>query len=249
MAGAERQFNIVHDYLVERLRQMRAMVGDTVLHFASEKHILEEHVQMEYLREIAEEAGFRETDHLDMGEIGLDRSGREPRLVDLAGREIRFLYKMYPWEWLMREEIGRYLPALNERVGFIEPLWKVILSSKALLPVLWDLFPGHRLLLPAYFEPTPMLGNSYAIKPVVGWEGKGVQIVRDGVLIASNDAGPFGDEPLVYQALADLEMVPGLYAQIGSWVVDERAAGILVREDSTPLIRTASRVVPHYWEP
>lgn len=37
------------------------------------------------------------------------------------------------------------------RVEFIEPAWKMVLSNKAILPLLWELFPGHPNLLPAFW--------------------------------------------------------------------------------------------------
>ena len=33
----------------------------------------------------------------------------------------------------------------------IEPSWKLILGNKAILPLLWEMFPEHKNLLPAYF--------------------------------------------------------------------------------------------------
>ena len=33
----------------------------------------------------------------------------------------------------------------------LEPAWKLILGNKALLPLLWEMFPGHPNLLAAYF--------------------------------------------------------------------------------------------------
>ena len=51
----------------------------------------------------------------------------------------------------MREDFGRTCLARTLRV--IEPAWKMLLSNKAILPVLWELFPDHPNLLPAYFEP------------------------------------------------------------------------------------------------
>ena len=45
---------------------------------------------------------------------------------------------------------------------WIEPPWKAILSNKGILPLLWEMFPKHPNLLPAYFEDDPkaaMLGS------------------------------------------------------------------------------------------
>ena len=38
---------------------------------------------------------------------------------------------------------------------WIEPPWKAILSNKGILPLLWEMFPGHPNLLPAFFEDDP----------------------------------------------------------------------------------------------
>jgi len=38
---------------------------------------------------------------------------------------------------------------------WIEPPWKAVLSNKGILPLLWEMFPGHPNLLPAYFEDDP----------------------------------------------------------------------------------------------
>ena len=42
-----------------------------------------------------------------------------------------------------------------------EPFWKLILGNKALLPLLWSMYPGHKNLLPAYYDdPKKQLGDS-----------------------------------------------------------------------------------------
>lgn len=37
-------------------------------------------------------------------------------------------------------------------VRWLEPAWKSIISNKALLPLLWEMFPNHPNLLPAYLR-------------------------------------------------------------------------------------------------
>ena len=41
---------------------------------------------------------------------------------------------------------------LTDTTAFLEPAWKMILSNKGILPLLWAMFPKHPNLLPAYFE-------------------------------------------------------------------------------------------------
>ena len=94
---------------------------------------------------------------LEMETIGRRRSGL---FIDAKNVPIDLLFKLYPWEWMMREAFGRYLPGAPTQ--FVEPPWKAILSNKGILPLLWAMFPGHPNLLPAYFdddEKAAELGN------------------------------------------------------------------------------------------
>ena len=55
---------------------------------------------------------------------------------------------------------------LRPEVLVFEPLWTVI-RNKAILPVLWQLFPNHRYLLDTDFEVNALLKQTgYAVKPI-----------------------------------------------------------------------------------
>ena len=77
----------------------------------------------------------------------------------------------------------------------------MLLSNKALLAVLWELYPGHPNLLPAYYDPEP-LGSRYVQKPKLAREGANVTLV-DGAAVVATD-GDYGAEGYVYQAPARL---------------------------------------------
>ncbi len=66
----------------------------------------------------------------------------------------------------------------------MEPVWKMICSNKAILPVLWELFPGHPNLLPASF--TIPAGDAVA-KPLLSREGANVSIRRGGTILAERE--------------------------------------------------------------
>lgn len=70
----------------------------------------------------------------------------------MNGRKFDALMKMYPMEWIA-EESGHNADALFdwEQATVIEPAWKLLVGNKALLPMLWEMFPNHPNLLPAYF--------------------------------------------------------------------------------------------------
>ena len=119
--------------------------------------------------------------------IGLTEDGH---FADADDRVIGSLFKLYPWEDLMRDEFAAAIPGAGCR--FVEPAWKAVLSNKGLLPILWRMFEGHENLLPAFFEDelavsSPRLERARAaleaghvLKPVFGREGASVTIVEGG---------------------------------------------------------------------
>jgi glutathionylspermidine synthase len=235
------QFNSIHERLIARWKEIAGQLpaGENV-HFACAQESPEDYVTTEYLRDTADQAGLQ-TVALDIADIGLQEASGA--FVDLEGEPIRTLFKLYPWEWLVREEFGARLPAYAGRL--IEPAWKLVLSNKGILPILWELFPRHPNLLPAYFTPEP-LGASHVRKPLLSREGANVSIVS--ATTRSDAGGPYGDEGYVYQALHLLPCFDDNHTVVGSWVIGDESAGIGIREDNSPITRNTSRFVPHYFE-
>jgi glutathionylspermidine synthase len=58
--------------------------------------------------------------------------------------------------------------------------------------------------------------------------------------------GGYSAEPVIWQAFQPLPRFGDSYTLIGSWVVDDEAAGMGIREDSTLITKDTSRFVPHY---
>ena len=103
---------------------------------------------------------------------------------------IELAFKLYPWEWMFQDTFGANLSSAPTR--WIEPPWKAILSNKGILPLLWEMFPKHPNLLPAYFEDDPkaaMLGSSFVRKPLYSREGANVD-ARQRRLDADGTARP-----------------------------------------------------------
>lgn len=230
------QFNSIHEKLIACWSELMPYLNPGLLHFACVSDSLEDLTNCEYLRDCAIQAGLS-TRHLYVDDIGWNGSA----LVDLENEPIPNLFKLYPWEWLSREPFGDYLIASPAKV--IEPAWKMILSNKAILPVLWKLFPEHPLLLPAYFEPGFL--KDYARKPLLSREGANIELVRRGDVLARTE-GEYGDEGYIYQGLFELPSFEGGYPVIGSWVIGQESAGIGIRESGGLVTDNLSRFVPHY---
>lgn len=233
------QFNSVHDRLVERWKKS-GIKGK--IYFSSISDNEEDWVCTHYMMETATQAGY-EVEHLYMEELGW--SPEANGFIDLQGNLIQNLFKLYPWEWMMREEFGKYVPGCNTR--FIEPLWKAVLSNKGILPILWELFPNHPNLLETYFEKDKYLLTDYAKKPLFSREGANIELYENGVLVDS-DEGPYGSEGAIYQQLVKLPEIEGCYPVIGSWIVGDESAGMCIREDVKKITTNMSNFIPHYFE-
>jgi glutathionylspermidine synthase len=241
--GAD-QYNSLHDSLIEGWKAIAAQAageGDVRLHLAGVTASPEDAGTLAYLEDVAHQAGLSTT------VLAMDAIGRQPdgTFVDLEDQPIELAFKLYPWEWMMREDFGAALAGASTR--WIEPPWKAVLSNKGILPLLWEMFPNHPNLLPAYFENDPAaaaLGGSYARKPLYSREGANIELVADGARIDS-DCGPYGAEGHVRQALASLPHHAGNYAILGSWIVGGKPCGLGMREDRSPITKNTSRFIPH----
>ena len=232
------QFNSIHDKLIAVIREIAQgrKVHTTCLQDAEE-----DLGTVSYIGDCAALAGL-ETAYVPVEDIGLLQNGY---FCDGAGEAILLLFKLYPWEWMMRDEYGAHL--LKTGTAFMEPPWKTVLSNKGLLPLMWDLAPGHPNLLPAFFEDDPRkweLGKTFAKKPLYSREGANVTLVSGSTVIDSA-GGKYGSEGHIRQALATIPCFDGNYPVIGSWIVGGEPAGIGIREDITPITKNDSRFLPH----
>jgi glutathionylspermidine synthase len=232
------QYNSIHERLIEAWQKL----GEgRHLHLTGTTDSEEDAGTLAYLEDTARQAGLSTT-LIDIADIGWRENGG---FVDLDDRPMQLVFKLYPWEWMFHDAFGARLAKAPTR--WIEPPWKAILSNKGILPLLWEMFPGHPNLLPAFFEDDPNaagLGASFVRKPLYSREGANVALVRDGMTVVAQE-GPYGGEGFIRQALAPLPNFSGQYPVVGSWVVDHTPCGLSIREDENPITGNTSRFLPH----
>ncbi|MFF2639751.1 glutathionylspermidine synthase family protein [Streptomyces niveus] len=243
--GAD-QWNSLHERLIEAWRRQAHLLPQGPLHFAHSDgdELGEDLMTVAYLRETAQQAGI-DTEALSVEQIGWDKL--TGRFVDERLRFIRSCFKLYPWEWLTTDRFGpQVLDTLDNGGGtgstcWIEPAWKMLLSNKALLAILWELNPGHPNLLPAYLDgPRELaLTGGYVSKPLLGREGAGVTVHEPG------RAPVVRQEACCYQALAPLPDFDGNRVVLGAWVVENESAGLGIRESSGLITDEYARFLPH----
>ena len=240
--GAD-QFNSLHERLVAYWQSVHDDLPTSgalgpVVHFASIDD-LEDGMTAAYLAETAAQAGLG-VRLLSMEDIGWDPQARE--FCDRDDLRLDTLFKLYPWEWLVHEPFFEHLRVSSTL--FVEPAWKMVLSNKGILPILWELFPGHANLLPAYFdEPNGMF--EYVKKPLLSREGANVTVHTMKEHIEST--GEYGAEGYVFQELAPIPDFGGKRPVIGSWMVGQEAGGMGIREADGWVTGNTSRFVPHFF--
>ena len=252
--GAD-QFNSLHEQLIEQWEHIRAarwgVAPGARLHLASlhdsgdGRLIVEDFETVAYMAETAQAAGF-DPKLVFIEDLQWDVDAA--RFLDADGEPVHHIFKLYPWEWMVNEQFGGFLLQSRGTTQWVEPAWKLLLSNKQLLVVLWELFRGHPNLLPAFVDAAPLAGSPFVRKPRLGREGANVTVFDGAGAVVADEPGPYGDEGFVYQQRATFAPIPGKTAVIGSWAVGDSPAGIDLRETSGPITGDLAEFVPHYIE-
>lgn len=233
------QFNSIHDKLIDRWK-------DLALHFQNKQVFLsclhdseEDYGNVMYLADTAAQAGL-EPEFVYIQDIAYNHQFNK---FYSGNQQIDTLFKLYPWEWMVKDKFGQFV----DKLRIVEPAWKMLLSNKAILPILWELNPDHPNLLESYFLNNCKFTtrDSYVIKPFLSREGANISITENGQEIAYS-LGSYGDNPVIYQQYFQLPKFNDNYPIIGSWVIGENAAGMGIREDNGLITGNLSRFVPHY---
>jgi glutathionylspermidine synthase len=243
------QFNSIHERLIAKWKDVADYLTQPV-YFAAlvssepDKDAAEDMLTATYLRDTANQAGLA-TASIALQDIGWN----DERLcfVDLDENQMASIFKLYPWEAMLAEEFGPHALETYHAITWIEPIWKLLLSNKGILPILWQLYPNHPLLL-AYFENHGDRGDlsSYARKPLHSREGANITLVQPNAPTIETD-GPYGDGPFIRQALAPEAVFHGRHPVLGLWMIDQDCSGLGIRESAGPITDNLSSFVPHYF--
>lgn len=237
------QFNGLHEATTARLQRMSAGVpGRQHLHLACATPDAPRQGELAYFAALAEEASI-DTTVMGLQDIGWDGH----RFRDLDDAEMRWLFKLYPWEALMADAYGQHLPTAGMDV--LEPAWTLLASNHGLLSVLWELYPEHPNLLPASLTEGDLAGKPLVERrSLLGLDRPARRLTRGGTVVYDTGAAvnPGG---YVYLAPAPAAGVvsgaAGRTAVLQVWIVGDSAYGMGVRESRDPVIDADAAMVPH----
>jgi len=185
-------------------------------------------------------------------------------IADADGVRVRWVWKTWAWETALDQlreeceddeiELETYGPGrppstpprlvdvlLRKDVMVYEPLWTLIPSNKAILPVLWSLFPEYPYLLNTSYELTDELRHAgYVVKPIVGRGGANISIYDRHENLRAETAGAFENRDHVYQQRFKLPRAGKYNVQISTFSAAGRYAGAGVRVDESDVITMKS---------
>lgn len=235
-----------------------------VLHIMRDRD-LEETYHAFYMKRAIEAAGIECKIIKGLSGLGWDADGW---VVDADGLRIEQVWKTWAWETAIdqiraecddddqdlrlhrtvdrRTTRPRLVDVLlRPEVMVFEPLWTLIPSNKAMLPVLWMLYPNHPFLLNTQFTLTEELRRSgYVVKPIVGRCGHNITLIDHNSALIGETAGQFDDRDQIFQELHALPRIDGVNVQVSTFSVAGHFAGAGVRVDPSPIITTHSDLPP-----
>ncbi|MBK8974239.1 MAG: bifunctional glutathionylspermidine amidase/synthase [Hahellaceae bacterium] len=211
-----------------------------------------------YMKDAMDAAGVRVKIIKGLTGLHWDEAGR---VADEDGEPIRWVWKTWAWETALdqlraecEEGSARTLKGggrpgaprlvdvlLDPEVMVFEPLWTLITSNKAMLPILWLLFPKHPYLLDSRYQLTDELrASGYVTKPIAGRAGANISLFDQDNALMKETHGRFEQQNQIYQALFRLPDIDGDNVQVCTFSVDGSYAGACARVDSSLVITTQS---------
>ncbi|RLA70667.1 MAG: glutathionylspermidine synthase [Epsilonproteobacteria bacterium] len=205
------QFNALYEALIDNFKRLVTLQEDVSdfeerydgwdFLFTSVKGNSEEENTVRLLQHIATEAGYQtEFAYIDDIEFSAEEG------ISYNDKNYELWFKLIPWEDIALEEsdLAMLLTNIikNQKAIIFNPAYTLLFQSKGLLKILWDLFPGHPLLLETSFE--PLDGQKQVKKPVFGREGGSVSILDEEANAIESVEGDYDNHKMVYQAYTEL---------------------------------------------
>ncbi len=227
-----RQFNAVFDTLVGQFRLLRHQNTDleATLLLSAMRDMPEDDANVALLGEAAREAGF-DVAYAYVDEVEFSGSEGVFRQDKSTGNFIKydFWFKLIPWEYIGEEEpdLAAILTEAvrNRKVVVLNPAYTLLFQSKAILSVLWELFPYHPLLLRTERKPFSESGatpTASVEKVLFGREGANVRILDESGQVTDEAGGDYGAYPKVYQEFVEFPRdAAGHYFQAGVFYAGE----------------------------
>lgn len=247
-----KQFNDTFKNVREQFKKLMALHPDrepTIL--ISTLGHEEDYLNADMIAQAAERAGM-ETLFAELQDVEFDPN--EGIFARMKGDEyllVDFWFKLIPWEFIAFEEpelmdILTNL-VLNDKVIILNPAYTMLFQSKAMLKILWDLYPNHPLLLKTTFSGDDFRRKeAYVSKVIYGREGSNITVFDPYGDTKEWNEGAYSKYPSVFQAYEQLPMdEDGDFYQAGVYFSGQ-ASGLSYRRRDGYIIDEDSEFIGHF---
>lgn len=255
-------YNPGEDLLNELIGAWKHSHARPFVHIMQDNDV-EEDYHAQFMQQALEKAGFESKILRGLDELRWDKAGQ---LIDGDGRLVNCVWKTWAWETAIEQvrevsdteyaavpirtghpahEVRLIDVLLRPEVLVFEPLWTVIPGNKAILPILWSLFPHHRYLLDTDFVVNDeLVQTGYAVKPIAGRCGSNIDLVSHQEELLDKTSGKFSEQKNIYQQLWCLPNVAGKHIQVCTFTVGGSYGGTCLRGDDSLVIKKESDIEP-----
>ena len=249
----ERQYNSLYETIQSSFGRIKSLhprfaLSDSIPHalFSCLSVSVEDENTTRLLEEAAYEAGYI-TGFEYADDVCFDGA---KGVMNSGGDAFDYWFKLIPYEYIGREEpeLAAILTELlkSGKVVLLNPPYSLLFQSKGIMKVLWDLFPGHPLLLET--DIAPLAGRRFVEKKTLSREGANVRILDSHGIEIEATEGDYVHYRSIYQDFVALpEDEQGRRYQAGVFFSYE-ACGIGFRREKG-IIHDQSQFVGHMIAP
>lgn len=144
------------------------------------------------------------------------------------GKEIKFLHKIYPWEWIIEDgNIENF-----KNIQTTEPIWTILLNSKLVLYLLFNKYKKYSIFLESYYNES--VSGRYIEKSFTSMQGSSVikshghKRWHKSILQRRIDPLKIGKDNLIFN----------------TWLINHEFAGIGVKIDNKTISDSHHKFVP-----
>ena len=250
---ATKQFNNTFKFIRERFKSIlnrSANPEHNTLLISTLGHE-EDYINADVIAQAGERAGMQ-TVFAELKDVVF--SPDDGIFLELKGDEfqpIDYWFKLVPWEFIAFEEkeLMNILTeiVLTEKAVILNPAYTLLYQSKAMLKILWDMYPNHELLLRTTFHASDFKKKeAFVEKTIYGREGLNITVYDKYGDTKEWNEGEFYKFPSVYQAYVELPMDgDGDFYQAGVYYSGE-ASGLSYRRRDGYIIDEDSEFIGHF---
>jgi glutathionylspermidine synthase len=201
------QFNTLYEALVNNFIDLKSKnrQKEPAILFTTMAGFPEDDANVAVLSEAAKAAGFTvEYSYIEDVEFSEDE-GIFKSNEDGTFTRYDFWFKLVPWEFIAWDEpeLIRILTNLvtSEKVVIVNPAYTLLFQSKAILKVLWEIYPYHPLLLNTSDKQLYMRKN--VEKAILGREGANINIISSDGKFLDSRGGDYNEQKTIFQEYTD----------------------------------------------